>query len=89
MLTAITKRVVLWSMVIGGGILMAVSAASAQQKTVVIHGTATPGGGFPLYGAAFADTINEIDPSLSVQPKNTKGSTENVPLLETGSLDTG
>jgi TRAP transporter TAXI family solute receptor len=68
---------------------MAGNYASAQEKTVVIHGTATPGGGFPVYGAAFADTINEIDNTLSVQPKNTKGSTENVPLLEAGSLDTG
>ena len=68
---------------------MAGNYASAQEKTVVIHGTATPGGGFPVYGAAFADTINEIDTTLSVQPKNTKGSTENVPLLEAGSLDTG
>src|SRR5439155_442794 len=54
---------------------------------IVILGTATPGGGFPVYGAAFAETINEIDPSLAVQPRNTKGSTENVPLLEAGQLD--
>ncbi len=68
---------------------MASGTAADQTKTIVIHGTATPGGGFPLYGAAFADTLNETDPSLSVQPRNTKGSTENVPLLEAGSLDTG
>jgi uncharacterized protein len=68
---------------------MAGGTASAQEKTVVIHGTATPGGGFPVYGEAFAATINEADSSLSVQPKNTKGSTENVPLLEAGQLDTG
>jgi TRAP transporter TAXI family solute receptor len=55
----------------------------------VILGTATPGGGFPLYGGAFADTINETDPSLSVEPRNTKGSTENIPLLEAGQLDIG
>src|SRR5881296_3340534 len=54
---------------------------------IVILGTATPGGGFPVYGAAVADTINAIDPSLSVEPRNTKGSTENVPLLEAGQLD--
>ena len=53
----------------------------------VILGTATPGGGFPVYGAAVAETINEIDPTLAVQPRNTKGSTENVPLLEAGQLD--
>ena len=68
---------------------MAGGTASAIEKTVVIHGTATPGGGFPVYGEAFAATINETDATLSVQPKNTKGSTENVPLLEAGSLDTG
>src|SRR2546426_1709688 len=54
---------------------------------IVILGTATPGGGFPVYGAAVAETINEIDPTLAVQPRNTKGSTENVPLLEAGQLD--
>ena len=55
----------------------------------MIHGTATPGGGFPVYGEAFAATINETDPSLLVQPTNTKGSTENITLLEAGKLDTG
>jgi TRAP transporter TAXI family solute receptor len=72
----------------GGGVFMG-NGALAQDKTVVIHGTATPGGGFPVYGDAFAATINETDATLSVQPKNTKGSTENVPLLEAGTIDTG
>jgi uncharacterized protein len=62
-------------------------AAVAQSKTSVSLGTATPGGGFPVYGAAFSETINATDPSLSIEPRNTKGSTENVPLLEAGSLD--
>ena len=62
---------------------------SAQEQTIVLHGTATPGGGFPVYGDAFAATLNEIDTTLSVQPKNTQGSTENVPLLEAGKLDLG
>lgn len=55
--------------------------------TSVVLGTATPGGGFPLYGGALADTINETDPALRVEPRNTKGSTENIPLLEQGKLD--
>ena len=66
--------------------LLAVSAAGAE-KTVVTLGTATPGGGFPVYGEAVAATVNEVDPSLDVRPKNTKGSTENVPMLEKGDLD--
>ncbi len=63
--------------------------ASAQDKTVVVLGTATPGGGFPVYGQAYAETLNATDPTLSIQPKNTKGSTDNLPQLEAGQLDLG
>jgi TRAP transporter TAXI family solute receptor len=59
------------------------------SKDVVVLGTATPGGGFPVYGDAAAATINETDESLHVDTRNTKGSTENVPLLEAGELDLG
>lgn len=54
---------------------------------VITLGTATPGGGFPVYGAAFADMVNAQEPALRVEPRNTKGSAENVPLLEAGNLD--
>ena len=54
---------------------------------VLILGTATPGGGFPLYGAAFSEMVNAQEPALRIEPRNTKGSTENVPLLEAGKLD--
>ena len=63
------------------------SGARAQDKTTIVLGTATPGGGFPLYGAALSETINEIDATLLVQSRNTKGSTENIPLIEAGQLD--
>ena len=59
----------------------------AQEKIGVILGTATPGGGFPVYGDAIVEIVNAADASISLQPKNTKGSTENVPLLEAGQLD--
>jgi TRAP transporter TAXI family solute receptor len=55
----------------------------------LILGTATPGGGFPVYGDAFADMVNAQDPKLSIQTRNTKGSAENVPLLEANRLDLG
>ncbi len=55
----------------------------------LILGTATPGGGFPVFGAAFAEMVNAQEPLLRVEPRNTKGSTENVPLLEAGKLDLG
>jgi TRAP transporter TAXI family solute receptor len=62
------------------------SAASAQPARVTL-GTATPGGGFPAYGAAFVEAIKAQDPSLVIEAVNTKGSTENVPRLEAGTLD--
>lgn len=58
-----------------------------ETLIILILGTATPGGGFPLYGDAFAEMINAQEPRIRVQPRNTKGSSENVPLLEAGKLD--
>ena len=68
---------------------MSERGTSDSSATVVTLGTATPGGGFPVYGQALADTIKETDPSLDVRTRNTKGSTENVPLLESGAIDLG
>ena len=65
------------------------SSVDAQERVVVTLGTATPGGGFPVYGDAVAEAINGIDPALEVRTRNTKGSTENVPMLERGELDLG
>jgi TRAP transporter TAXI family solute receptor len=78
---------------VGVVILLLASGAAAQDggkvipKTTITLGTATPGGGFPLYGNAFAEVMNETDPTLSIEPRNTKGSNENIPLLEEGKLD--
>jgi uncharacterized protein len=58
-----------------------------MKELAIVLGTATPGGGFPLYGDAFAEVVNAHDATLRVQPRNTKGSGENVPLLEAGKLD--
>jgi TRAP transporter TAXI family solute receptor len=60
---------------------------ASAQKTTVSLATATPGGGFPLFGDNAAAVINETDPSLDVQTKNTKGSAENIGLLEQGKMD--
>jgi len=62
-------------------------ALAGGEKTTVVLGTATPGGGFPLYGGVVAEVVNATDPSLVIEPRNTKGSTENVPLLEQEKLD--
>jgi len=67
--------------------LLASATLFAKDKDVVVLGTATPGGGFPVYGAVLAEVVNQADPSLDVRPRNTRGSTENVPLLEAGKID--
>ena len=59
------------------------------DPTSITLATATPGGGFPLYGGVVAEVIGMTDPTLSVECRNTKGSTENVPLLEAGAVDLG
>ena len=79
--------------IVGAAVLLLTGSAVAQDggkaipKTIISLGTATPGGGFPVYGNAFAEVMNEADPTLAIEPRNTKGSNENIPLLEAGSLD--
>jgi len=63
------------------------STTAHAQPAKVRLGTATPGGGFPVYGEAFIATIKGQDPTLEIEAINTKGSTENVPRLEAGTLD--
>ena len=61
--------------------------SQATERTPVFFGTATPGGGFELYGNALAEIINGADTSLNVIARNTRGSRQNIPLLEQGTLD--
>ncbi|WP_439401415.1 TAXI family TRAP transporter solute-binding subunit [Bradyrhizobium sp. DASA03068] len=81
-----------FAMILLGAALLASPAAAqtggtAIPTTTISLGTATPGGGFPLYGNAFAEVMNAADPHLTIAPRNTKGSNENIPLLEKGELD--
>ena len=57
------------------------------EPTRVTLATATPGGGFPFFGDNAAAVINETDKSLNVVTQNTKGSTENIGLLNEGKVD--
>ena len=82
-------RIVCAGVLLLGGSAAAQEGGKAIPTTTISLGTATPGGGFPLYGNAFAEIMNAADPSLLIQPRNTKGSNENIPLLENGELDIG
>jgi uncharacterized protein len=63
------------------------SAPVSNSPISVTLGTATPGGGFPVYGTAFAQSVHEADPAIAIETRNTKGSAENIPLLEASQLD--
>ena len=89
-----TKNMKLAPLVCTGILLLASGVVAEEgdkaiQKSTISLGTATPGGGFPLYGNAFAEVMNAADPAVVIEPRNTKGSNENIPLLEAGQLDIG
>lgn len=71
-----------------GSVIFSPVSDSAETSTLVL-GTATPGGGFTVYGEVLAETLREADPTLDIRPRPTAGSKENIPLLEAGQLDLG
>ena len=86
---AITRR---QHLVHAAGLLAAVSgcATPADTKPMTLRlGTATPGGGFPVYGDAFSKALATADPTLTIQTLNTKGTPENIEMLLRGELDMG
>ena len=88
-----SARTNLLALIMGVALVTGNAAAQEKEKAISMNiislGTATPGGGFPLYGNAFAQAMNAADPTLAIAPRNTKGSNENIPLLEAGQLDLG
>lgn len=76
---------------ITGLLLMLTSAplALAGDATRVSWATATKGGGFQLFGQHLADVINAADSTIRVEALATKGSRQNLKLLETGDVDVG
>ncbi|WP_211873339.1 TAXI family TRAP transporter solute-binding subunit [Plastoroseomonas arctica] len=73
---------------VGSGAMLG-GTAGAQGVLNLSLATATPGGGFPAYGEAFAAAIGATDPTIIVSPRNTAGSLENVTLLAEGRVDLG
>ena len=43
--------------------------AAAQTATVVL-GTATPGGGFARYAAPLVEILNQVEPTLLIEPRS-------------------
>ena len=74
--------------VVAAGVLGSCAVAPVPNVPLTLTlGTATPGGGFPVYGDAFAAAVHEADSAITIEARNTKGSAENIPLLEQGKLD--
>ena len=63
------------------------SMTHAGEMVTLTLGTATPGGGFAVYGQALAEKIKLADAALAIDLRATKGSGENIPLLQAGQLD--
>lgn len=78
-----------WKKWMGVAVACGVLAGHVQaaDRTAVVMGTATPGGGFEFFGKALAEGVNAADASLNVTARSTRGSSENIPLLEEGKLD--
>ncbi|MCJ2068107.1 TAXI family TRAP transporter solute-binding subunit [Methylobacterium sp. J-030] len=69
--------------------LLAPRSARSDEPVRVVLATATPGGGFPAFGEAFAETIRKADSALIIEPRASAGSVENLRLLHAGSVDLG
>ena len=52
-------------------------------------GSGSEGGGFAAYASAFTDAMRAIDPTFEIRVTATKGTVQNVPMLEAGDLDIG
>lgn len=80
LLTRLTSALILWT---------AVFPVLAGQAGSVSWATATKGGGFQLFGSNLAEVINTTDDRLDVQTQATRGSRQNLALLEAGEVDVG
>jgi hypothetical protein len=68
-------------------VLASCASVPSSEPLKLVLGTATPGGGFQVYAAAFAQGVHEADPTITIEQRPTKGSAENIPLLEEGKVD--
>lgn len=90
MFTRLSKaRVFLVSVLLVPGIMLSICARAENRTTDVSLGTATRGGGFQLFGQHLAEVINANDANLKVKAVATRGSNQNLKLLEQGKIDIG
>jgi TRAP transporter TAXI family solute receptor len=67
------------------GLVLARPVCAAEARVVLA--TATPGGGFPAFGEAFAAAVHKADATLTIETRSTGGSAQNIGLLREGRVD--
>ena len=78
------------SVLLTAGVLGAAPVLADEAPGQVFSlGTATPGGGFELFGSTLAGAVNDSATAVRIEPIATRGSRENLKLLEAGELDIG
>lgn len=65
------------------------SAGAGEPVASLRLGTATPGDGFQLFGQHLAEAIDASDADLRILPVATRGSAQNLSLLQSGEVDLG
>src|SRR5258708_15008805 len=74
--------------VVPAAVVTAPPVPRAQAAKVAL-GTAPEGGAFVPYGEALIDLLRALDPVLELRAVPTKGTGDNVPMLEAGDIDLG
>ena len=84
-ITRITARELILTFLI---VFMTIGTGQVKSETLEL-GTATKGGGFELFGTTLSSVVNQIDTPVKLAPIATKGSRQNLKLLEEGKIFIG
>lgn len=89
-MAAVLRRTLLAALASGGMVAGLHGAARAgDPSAILVLGTGPDGGALLAYGAAFVDSMKIVDANLVLREKPTRGSVDNVPMLERREIDLG
>jgi TRAP transporter TAXI family solute receptor len=83
------RSVMLAAALCSTSLALGTAGEGAGPATALTLGTATQGGGFQLFGQNMAEVINQVDPTLRIEAIATRGSKQNLSLLEQRDIDIG
>ena len=76
-------------LLLAAGLALAAAAPSGAQSTDIVIGADTVGGSYYLYAGGIASYLTEKNEALDATARTTRGSVENVRLLDRDGLDLG